>query len=1566
MRLQDTRVDEDNNMKKQRIKKKKKEDVLLEYLIDNNVKAIHLLDSIWMYYFYHNIKIITKNIKELQNGRGNKHILKKNLQALRININDAYDYFQGILTNVVKIYNKKKNEYISYMIKVLDKRKGYSPHAYIYDENNDIIDLMKDPFGQEDYVNSVIDRFYTFENNKNKENNEKRNRNEKLHGNLEIIRICISNIFKILGDLGRYKFYFLRENKKRNEIKSCINYYKALNYYKYSGHLFNQLTLLYIEGNPIKCLFFYFLSLISVNPAPNRDTVVMFMKSILNERKKSLVKWLEGLRNTSSESTPRVAKCDKSGKDSASEMEHEKSKRSCHSRDSQNNHSRNEIKSYHEENTVSSESRVSKHGMVSTNNLGTSSCKLGRGIFFIKNISGNMLSKRNCSDNRAEDFYRRDYKYDYVKMQMGRDSAGGKKELISKNGIRSSRGKYGYERRKNEEEKVENEANETNEVEVEAERDVEREFKEAILNFYMSYFKIIKLLFSKIDMNKFEKKKNKFIYYTNRYVKLQYYSRKEDKLMLKNIIFIIFTLLSLVVYVIVNQYENGRNKAGYFFYGNVNINKYVYKSEQIYFTFLLIYEILLSCKYFYNNFYSSYLSVFIYTLYWFRNEQNVQDVHMSNFNEEYNKEKQSLIKQYYEDYRRQTVYVCSNNVKNGSEQSIRKEGRTNSKRERFLMKKKKNYNNYSSSAGNGSSNNKVMEENEDPKFVCNNDIVKNIKDLLCSIRLRKDVQVDNSLLQYTLKEDFHIYPFLSSLKFDKLKTDEGKAINERDDKVNVHLFTNIVLASDEKLDIQDSSEETGRSKSEVYFEKKMYQSNKQAANFEDSNEEDVVLLKNPLFVKAYNSSMNDKITNNKDDSCNSLNCYNDLYEMSIMNCNNLNISELNNMNEDFVKIDNGFNNSFEQNNEDDTSARKYKRNDSFSSHSTEKEHTKREESIVAMKNIENREHIEEMEERVRVMRFKSLIQSRENEEGDENHQFYNFFRKYFNFRCTEEKIDQNNPPNGGDAPFLNSAKQLHGYKPTKDSNVPRGNQEEKCQIKCPIIPTFTHAESTIESGNSCTDSGNDLIMHSSEVPQAIDVTNVVGLDYVLKNSTPDCTSLIGGEICKNEMVSCTINRSDIDVGVDGVDVADLDAAADDIKTESTTRNHRNQVRYRNARNFMYEKEVHSEMHADVMEYEKDYFDYDMLENLNQIRSSAFSSTCDGIIETDQKCKHVLREKYNLSNDITKENFESSFKKCSYDELDDSYSKKMTKSKERISRIDNIPDYVVRMDVHMVREDDLVELQMREDNLVELQMREDNLVELQMSKVQVSDSQMDDINSMGPTRGSSRSSRYSNPLLNRMNNATNAYHKLIEHTSLYNEKSHKTVSCSEKSEEYINSILKKIIIIDGKNIGTRYQDNYIRYFDIFRIKVVLDYYKFKEYDVKIVIPEEYIIQGKNINTEENTNRLYYHLHLKNNRQYTEFILTKNDLLFFHHLHILGCLIIQPLENYYSFCIDLVQKWNSCFVTNVTIAELNTKVHEHVHHPLKNIAAHFISYTFLGDEFLPNPTFRWPAVCKYKVR
>ncbi|VEV56088.1 conserved Plasmodium protein, unknown function [Plasmodium vinckei vinckei] len=1407
------------------IGKKKEEDKLFEMLRNNNVKSKGSLNVIWMDYFYYDIKSIANKITHFSNQSNKKEAYKKYMLVFNININDACIYFKDLLINTFKIYDERKLDYILYIKKHAHKMKNMLFLKYLYNINVLQEDTSICPFSCDNYTNNVIDKFYIiYSNDKYEESKEV----QRLHTNLEICRGCICNIFKFLGDLFRYKRQFFNEDKKENEFNSYINYYRSLYYSKYNGYLFTQLGLLYTGTNPIQSLYFYFLSLISCRPSKNRDIIIVYMEQILNKKNKpeailQLIKDVYPFNDENSETGEYQTENNSDQTCMNNKKEKKLTKKRSKSIENRKEYKKGKQYNSDRENPVEMGSSSDAHSY-SRSDSGTYSSSSDNSCSESDNdtcsSTKSFRSKHTCigdgnNDRKSKRRHRRNKRSEkeLTANELLRRICKEEKREISKKK---------YIKKKN---------------------DAYKELKETTVKFYISYFEIIKLLFSKIDMNEFEKKKNEFMYYTNKYVKIQYNNKIDNDLIFKNIIIIVFTLLSLVIYIIINQYEIQRNKIDNFFYGSVNINKYIYKNEQIYFSFILIHEILLSCKYFYNNFYSKYLSIFVYIIYWINNETSLNNTHITKLDNKDNEEKNHLIKLYHEYYKEKaTVESCSNN---------------NNKKDC-----EKKYDN-----------------NDDREYLKNGDIIHSIKNLIYSIEIKEEVKFDNRLLYYVLDEDLCVYPFLSDLKFSNEKVRLPKC---QDSQAN-----------------SDSLQES--------------------SDLDNSDEEDAIFLKKSIFEKSSSICTDKKEKNN-----NKLNSYNNLYDHS----------ELRN---DYVSTshDSCSDYSSTQSKEKKKGAKHYEESQMnhknliedknmhtkyFSNH--EKSDKKSHEKIY---------QIDKIEDKIRILRFYSILN---NKSKMENKNKISEEGKIHILKQTNEEYLKTNIKK-------NNSKRI---KVIKNISILSKNDQNKEAANDPLVSCIiankklknkSTNESKTESKNTCytsddmdskTDTASDSHSNDNEDTSESEnskiekVTNSDNSDQIKshksyrKNETRNSSSDYASNDTTSEEYEGSDSRStktilnklgdpknivDIQTSLSNKLIVDSKNGEIDLNQQNNNTDmveaYREHLSSKNEQTPKREVDV---CHISIQNNSIPNHD----ENLYNYRENILSDTCP------QK----------------NSNFFSELAKC--------------------AKLEYAPSQIQKDNYY--------------DNLKGLMINNNN------NYNEINNNTYDQI--LNDVLGGYRNKNEAEINLNMLN-----------------------------SNPYLNESNKKVVLIDGKNIGTRYKSNYIKYFDIFRIKTVLDYYKFNEYKVKIIIPEEYVMQhdeifnthqfiqqesqkgerysthnGMNIMNYPNNPNYYSDNNLYKDNSYNigigimprgennEFALNTKDLLFFKHLNMLGCLIIHPLENYYQFCIHLIQKFNSGFVTNITISELASKLHKY-EQTIQLISPHLISYTFLGHEFLPNPNFKWPS-------
>ncbi|CXI35203.1 conserved Plasmodium protein, unknown function [Plasmodium berghei] len=1451
MKRKDNKRCETNMTESDRIIRKKKEDNLFEMLRNNDVRSKSSLNLIWMDYFYHDIKNITNKIASFSNQSSKKEAYKKYMLAFNINVNDACIYFKDILINTFKIYDEIKLDYILYIKKHAQKTNNMLFLKYLYNINVFQEDISICPFSCDNYTNNVVDKFYALYNNNS--NYDESKEIKRLYINLEICRKCICNTFKFLGDLFRYKYKFFNEDKKENEFNSYINYYRSLYYSRSNGYLFTQLSLLYTNTNPIKSLYFHFLSLISYRPSKSRDTVVIFMEQILDKKNtaEAILQFVKDVYQFSDES----GESSESGEDQTENnsdhtcMNNKKIKRIIKKRSKSISHRRKSRKRSH-----SYKNRKYNNSSIENDIETCSSIDIHS---YSKNVAGTYSSSSgsSCSENgndtcsRTKPFRSNtNKKSNHDCIDDGKNGKNGKnehrrngnsgEELTTKQLLRRicNEKKMDISKKKNKNKKINKKINIKK-------NGAYKELKETIVKFYISYFKIIKLLFSKIDMNKFEKKKNKFMYYTNKYVKIQYYNKIDNDLIFKNIIVIVFTLLSMIIYIITNQYDIKRNKIDKFFYGNVDINKYIYKNEQIYFSFILIHEILLSCKYFYNNFYPKYLSIFIYIMYWIHNEPSLNNTHITKLDEQDNEEKNNLIKQYHEYYKKKaTVDFCSNNNKKDGE--------------------KKKYC-----------------KNNDQEYLKNGDIIHSIKDLIYSIKIKEDVKFDIRLLYYILDEDSCVHPFLNDLEFQNENIRLSKCQDSRNSQINTY-------------SVQELSD------------------------FDNSDEEDVIFLKKKIFGKSSSFSTDKKLKKEKN---NKLNKYNELYEDSEL-YNDYENTE-NDSCSDYTSI--------QSKDKKKGKVKQYEESQKINHTNFMINKNKHKKYFTNdKKNDEEIYHMGKIEDKIRIIRFYSILNSK-------------------------NKIDNKNK--------ISKESKNKILKQTKNeylkTNIKKNNSKRIKMIK--NIRIFSKDVQNKQADNdpliSCIIANKRLKKKSENTDSTSDdMNNQSDSSYISHSNDNELKSE-----SENSKIAMITNSNN----------SDEDTEDKSLRNSSS---------------------INSDTRNSTSGYVSNYTTSEDYEGSDSKSSkTVLNKLCDS---KKLKKRHTsLNNKFIVDNkngkiDSNEENNNTDIIKTYHENI-------IPKNEETTKREINVCHISVKNNSISNNNEYLYNNRKNILNDICVQKNSNFVDSTKFTKLEYlpfTPTQKDNLYDSLKTSIINNSSNY-----NEIKKDT--YEEILNDVVInYRNKNEGGISLNIlNSNLYFNERNKKVVLLDGKNIGTRYQSNYIKYFDIFRIKTVLDYYKLNKYKVKIIIPQEYVIQHSdtlNIRhliqkksqkepiyyTSNGINEKNYHInsnyhsdnHLYKNNGYdinndiiedtenNEFYLNTKDLLFFKHLNILGCLITHPLESYYQFCIYLIQKFNSGFVTNITISELASKLHKY-EQAIQPIFPHLISYTFLGDEFLPNPDFKWPT-------
>eukprot|EP01132_Coremiostelium_polycephalum_P001152 gene1152-1461_t len=156
----------------------------------------------------------------------------------------------------------------------------------------------------------------------------------------------------------------------------------------------------------------------------------------------------------------------------------------------------------------------------------------------------------------------------------------------------------------------------------------------------------------------------------------------------------------------------------------------------------------------------------------------------------------------------------------------------------------------------------------------------------------------------------------------------------------------------------------------------------------------------------------------------------------------------------------------------------------------------------------------------------------------------------------------------------------------------------------------------------------------------------------------------------------------------------------------------------------------------------------------------------------------------------------------------------------------------------------------------------------------------------------------------------------------------------------------LIIIDGPNVAKRYGNK--KKFYVLALKKALDYYSVRGYDVVAFVPESYAYR-KPANDPKRNFTLF------------DFNDVADDLEGLHKLVESGQVCLTPPQDYDdSYAIQYARRQNACIVTN-------DRYHDHIERggsPAEKakikrfIREHCISFTFVRNEFLPNPDFKFP--------
>lgn len=146
--------------------------------------------------------------------------------------------------------------------------------------------------------------------------------------------------------------------------------------------------------------------------------------------------------------------------------------------------------------------------------------------------------------------------------------------------------------------------------------------------------------------------------------------------------------------------------------------------------------------------------------------------------------------------------------------------------------------------------------------------------------------------------------------------------------------------------------------------------------------------------------------------------------------------------------------------------------------------------------------------------------------------------------------------------------------------------------------------------------------------------------------------------------------------------------------------------------------------------------------------------------------------------------------------------------------------------------------------------------------------------------------------------------------------------------------KQLVVVDGPNIAVRHGNGG---FSCKGLRIVLNYYVRKGFDVKIVVPEQYL-------QEDRAEELKFRGAKNNKIPIGLPILQELDA----HRHLIKT---PPMDYDDSYCLQYAKDKNAIVVSNDRFWD-----HIKKHPEAKTwVREHTCSFTFAGDDFIPNPDF-----------
>ncbi|KAF8821083.1 hypothetical protein IE077_002482 [Cardiosporidium cionae] len=159
---------------------------------------------------------------------------------------------------------------------------------------------------------------------------------------------------------------------------------------------------------------------------------------------------------------------------------------------------------------------------------------------------------------------------------------------------------------------------------------------------------------------------------------------------------------------------------------------------------------------------------------------------------------------------------------------------------------------------------------------------------------------------------------------------------------------------------------------------------------------------------------------------------------------------------------------------------------------------------------------------------------------------------------------------------------------------------------------------------------------------------------------------------------------------------------------------------------------------------------------------------------------------------------------------------------------------------------------------------------------------------------------------------------------------------------------QLVVMDGSNVALRHGGFETKKFSCVGIRLAADFYLKLNCKVLVFVPE-FTLNYEEVAAAKRAASAKISISASK---------VPDNVVLLNEMNREGILVVTPSQDYDdSYAIKYAQQHNGCIVTNDMYRDYVEKCHDKI--TAKNwIKSHLISFTFVGDEFLPNPDFIWP--------